>query len=170
MAGRQEAGWRFSTLYLVKDGLGVMLAAAGLAEDALREFFELEAAYLEALASGGSLADSDFGALPRLPRKTRLASKHPPRPLGRQTGHGESAPCGRCAMSAGEPFLQRFVRRCCPPHNPHRPPSMPDGQTKRASCAGSSDADRELPLRCCPGFIASCAHWQLRSVGTTGRH
>lgn len=62
MAGRQEAGWRFSTLYLVKDGLGVMLAAAGLMEDALREFFELEATYLEALASGGALAGADFGA------------------------------------------------------------------------------------------------------------
>lgn len=61
MASRLEPGWRFSTLYLVKDSLGVMLEAAGLAEDALREFFELEATYLEALAAGGALAGHDFG-------------------------------------------------------------------------------------------------------------
>lgn len=36
MASRLEPGWRFSTLYLVKDSLGVMLEAAGLAEVGLR--------------------------------------------------------------------------------------------------------------------------------------
>jgi hypothetical protein len=61
-ARRQEAGWRFSTLYLIKDGFGVMLAAAGLSEDALREFYELEATYLEALAGGNAFGSSDFGA------------------------------------------------------------------------------------------------------------
>lgn len=62
MVRRQEPGWQFSTLYLVKDGLGIMLAAGGLAEDALREFYELEAVYLELLAGGGALATASFGA------------------------------------------------------------------------------------------------------------
>lgn len=64
MARRQEVGWRFSTLYLVKDGFGIMLAAAGLSEDALREFYELEATYLEALSCGGTLAEAAFGEQP----------------------------------------------------------------------------------------------------------
>lgn len=62
MAGRLEAKWRFSTLYLVKDSLAAMLRAAGLMQDALREFYELEATFLSALATGGSLAGADFGA------------------------------------------------------------------------------------------------------------
>ena len=35
--------------------------AAGLLEDALREFYELEATYLAALGGGGTLAGFDFG-------------------------------------------------------------------------------------------------------------
>lgn len=62
MARRLEPNWRFSTLYLVKDSLAIMLLAAGLLQDALREFYELEATYLSALAAGGSLAGSEFGA------------------------------------------------------------------------------------------------------------
>lgn len=62
MAGRLEPNWRFSTLYLVKDSLAAMLRAAGLMQDALREFYELEATFLSALANGGSLAGADFGA------------------------------------------------------------------------------------------------------------
>lgn len=61
MAGRQEQGWKFATLFLVKDSLGVMLEAAGLLEDALREYFELEACFLEALSEGGVLAGHAFG-------------------------------------------------------------------------------------------------------------
>jgi len=65
MAGRLEPGWRFSTLYLVKDSLAVMLRSAGLLQDALREFYELEAVYLNAIAGGGGAAGGhDFGALP----------------------------------------------------------------------------------------------------------
>ena len=64
MAGRLEPGWRFSTLYLVKDSLAVMLRSAGLLQDALREFYELEAVYLNAIAGGGGAAGGhDFGAL-----------------------------------------------------------------------------------------------------------
>lgn len=63
MAGRQEPGWQFATLFLVKDSLGVMLEAGGLLEDALREYFELEACFLEALSEGGALAGHAFGAL-----------------------------------------------------------------------------------------------------------
>ena len=38
--------------------------AAGMLEDALREYSELEACYLEALAQGGPLAAHPFGARP----------------------------------------------------------------------------------------------------------
>ncbi len=56
MASRKAADWNFSTLFLVKDSLAVMLEAAGLCEDALREYTELEAAYLETLEQQGSIA------------------------------------------------------------------------------------------------------------------
>ena len=61
MARRLEPGWNFSTLYLIKDSLAIMLEAAGLLEDAFREYFELEACYLEALKQGGNLAGRQFG-------------------------------------------------------------------------------------------------------------
>ena len=61
MASRLEPGWNFSTLYLIKDSLAIMLEAAGLLEDAFREYFELEACYLEALEQGGNLAGRRFG-------------------------------------------------------------------------------------------------------------
>ena len=63
MARRLEPGWNFSTLYLIKDSLAIMLEAAGLLEDAFREYFELEACYLEALKQGGNLAGRQFGTL-----------------------------------------------------------------------------------------------------------
>ena len=64
MAGRLEPGWRFSSLYLIKDSLAVMLRSAGLLQDALREFYELEAVYLNAIAGGGGAEGGrDFGAL-----------------------------------------------------------------------------------------------------------
>lgn len=63
MARRLEPGWNFSTLYLIKDSLAIMLEAAGLLEDAFREYFELEACYLEALEQGGNLAGRQFGQL-----------------------------------------------------------------------------------------------------------
>lgn len=62
MAGRLDPGWSFSTLFLVKDSLAIMLEAAGLLEEALREYYELEACYLESLSDGGALAGRDFGA------------------------------------------------------------------------------------------------------------
>ena len=43
-----------------------MLEAAGLLEDAFREYFELEACYLEALKQGGNLAGRQFGEAPHL--------------------------------------------------------------------------------------------------------
>ena len=61
MARRLEPGWNFSTLYLIKDSLAIMLEAAGLLEDAFREYFELEACYLEALKQGGNMAGRQFG-------------------------------------------------------------------------------------------------------------
>jgi hypothetical protein len=61
MGRRMDAGWSFSTLFLVKDSLAIMLEAAGLLEDALREYYELDACYLEALEEGGALAGEDFG-------------------------------------------------------------------------------------------------------------
>lgn len=51
MLSRLDPAWSFSTLYLVKDGLAAMLEAAGLADDALREYSELEACYLEVHSS-----------------------------------------------------------------------------------------------------------------------
>ena len=45
-AGRQLPNWEFSTLFLVKDSLAVMLESASLCEDALREYTELEALFL----------------------------------------------------------------------------------------------------------------------------
>jgi hypothetical protein len=41
MATRMEPGWSFPNLFLVKDSLAIMLEAAGLQEDALREYFEV---------------------------------------------------------------------------------------------------------------------------------
>ena len=61
MDKRLEKGWSFSTLFLVKDSLAIMQEAGGLLEDAVREYSELEACYLEALASGGPLAGAPFG-------------------------------------------------------------------------------------------------------------
>ena len=61
MAMRQEPGWQFPTLFLVKDSLAVMLEGAAMLEDALREYSELEACYLEALAGGGPLSQHPFG-------------------------------------------------------------------------------------------------------------
>ncbi len=63
MDRRQSPGWQFSTLFLVKDSLAVMLESAHLYEDALREYSELEACYLEALAAGGQLSQQPFGQL-----------------------------------------------------------------------------------------------------------
>ena len=65
MAARQERGWQFSTLFLVKDSLGVMLEAGGLLEDALREYYELEACFLEALSEAGALNGHIFGTSPQ---------------------------------------------------------------------------------------------------------
>ena len=67
MDRRQSPGWQFSTLFLVKDSLAVMLESAHLYEDALREYSELEACYLEALAAGGPLSQQPFGQLPACP-------------------------------------------------------------------------------------------------------
>ena len=61
MDRRQSPGWQFSTLFLVKDSLAVMLESAHLYEDALREYSELEACYLEALAAGSPLSQQPFG-------------------------------------------------------------------------------------------------------------
>lgn len=60
MAARKSPDWSFSTLYLVKDGLAIMLEAAGLLEDAHREYTELEAAYIGAVTDG-TLVGRDFG-------------------------------------------------------------------------------------------------------------
>ena len=61
MVARQSPGWQFSTLFLVKDSLAVMLESAHMYEDGLREYSELEACYLEALAMGGPLSQQPFG-------------------------------------------------------------------------------------------------------------
>lgn len=61
MVARQSPGWQFSTLFLVKDSLAVMLESAHMYEDGLREYSELEACYLEALAAGGPLSQQPFG-------------------------------------------------------------------------------------------------------------
>ena len=61
MVARQSPGWQFSSLFLVKDSLAVMLESAHMYEDGLREYSELEACYLEALATGGPLSQQPFG-------------------------------------------------------------------------------------------------------------
>lgn len=53
--------WSFATLFLVKDSLAVMLEAAGLLEDALREYTELEAVYLETIAEAIGMQDGCDG-------------------------------------------------------------------------------------------------------------
>jgi len=75
MARRLEPGWNFSTLYLIKDSLAIMLEAAGLLEDAFREYFELEACYLEALKQGGNLAGRQFGDFSLYARNSLLAAQ-----------------------------------------------------------------------------------------------
>ena len=100
MAGRLEPGWRFSTLYLVKDSLAVMLRSAGLLQDALREFYELEAVYLNAIAGGGGAAGGhDFGA-PDMEHSRALATMSVTtlRPSNRCLWQGSSgrARLGRC--------------------------------------------------------------------------
>ena len=75
MAGRLEPGWRFSSLYLIKDSLAVMLRSAGLLQDALREIYELEAVYLNAIAGGGgAVGVQDFGAALTIPSLSQQPS------------------------------------------------------------------------------------------------
>ena len=74
MARRLEPGWNFSTLYLIKDSLAIMLEAAGLLEDAFREYFELEACYLEALKQGGNLAGRPFGRFLCMPARLCISA------------------------------------------------------------------------------------------------
>lgn len=62
-AERQQAGWSFSTLFLVKDSLAIMLESAGLLEDALREYAELEALYLASLEQPSTSSAAPFGML-----------------------------------------------------------------------------------------------------------
>jgi len=47
LASRLEPGWSISTLHLVKDSAAAMMESAGLLDDALREYLELEVAYQE---------------------------------------------------------------------------------------------------------------------------
>lgn len=61
MSHRMDTKGSFGTLFLVKDSLALMLDSVGLLEDALREYYELEAACLEALNKGGMLYDQPFG-------------------------------------------------------------------------------------------------------------
>ena len=60
-AERQQVGWSFSTLFLVKDSLAIMLESAGLLEDALREYAELEALYLASAQQPGTPNAPPFG-------------------------------------------------------------------------------------------------------------
>ena len=60
-AGRQEPGWSFSTLFLVKDSLAIMLESASLLDDALREYSELEALFLETLPQPAAASATPFG-------------------------------------------------------------------------------------------------------------
>eukprot|EP00210_Caulerpa_lentillifera_P000161 g156.t1 len=61
MSHRMDTKGSFGTLFLVKDSLALLLESVGLLEDALREYYELEAACLEALNAGGMLYDQPFG-------------------------------------------------------------------------------------------------------------
>ena len=61
MSHRMERRGNFGTLFLVKDSLALMLEGVRLLEDALREYYELEAACIEALEEGGSLYGQAFG-------------------------------------------------------------------------------------------------------------
>ncbi|GAB4816227.1 hypothetical protein N2152v2_003273 [Parachlorella kessleri] len=61
MMSRQDPTWSFSTLFLFKDSLAVMMEAAGLLDDALREYYELEAVYLEAIQAGQLARQGGFG-------------------------------------------------------------------------------------------------------------
>eukprot|EP00887_Chlorella_sp_A99_P003263 scaffold9.g3263.t1 len=78
MSTRLDPTWSFTSLFLVKDSLAVMMEAGGMLEDALREHSELEACYLEALEAGqlhkqgfgGKAADDDEAALLWAPWRT----------------------------------------------------------------------------------------------------
>lgn len=75
-AARQQPGWSFSTLFLVKDSLAVMLESAGLLEDALREYAELEALYLTTLQPADSPNAPPFGAKPSHRRTSCPPHRH----------------------------------------------------------------------------------------------
>lgn len=62
-ASRQQAGWSFSTLFLVKDSLAIMLESAGLLEDALREYAELEALYSTTVQPSSAPNAPPFGRM-----------------------------------------------------------------------------------------------------------
>ena len=85
MDSRLRPGWSFRDLYGVKDSLAIMMEAAGLLEDALREYFELEACYLEALVEGGALGGREFGgsACSGTASQRRLWPKQPTAHQGR---------------------------------------------------------------------------------------
>lgn len=57
-------GWDFGNLFLVKDSLAVMLESAGLLEDALREYAELDALYNTTLLPLDSPNAPTFGMRP----------------------------------------------------------------------------------------------------------
>ena len=75
MLARLDPAWSFSSLYLVKDSLAVMLEAGGLLDDALREYAELEACYSEAVQVRARVcaARRDTGRAPHTPARTPAA-------------------------------------------------------------------------------------------------
>jgi hypothetical protein len=62
-AAAADPAWSFCDLFLVKDSLGAMMEAAGLLEDALREYLELEVCHQQA-RSAGRFQRPDAGAGP----------------------------------------------------------------------------------------------------------
>ncbi|GFR46524.1 hypothetical protein Agub_g8110, partial [Astrephomene gubernaculifera] len=78
---RRDPGWSFSSLYLVKDSLALLLEGCGLAADAYKEYVELEAAYQETLDR----------------QRSSPAPAHAPAPGGGASGGLEGMGSGDCA-------------------------------------------------------------------------
>jgi hypothetical protein len=69
-ASRQQPNWDFSTLFLVKDSLAVMLESANLLDDALREYAELEALFLTTIPPFPGIPNAPLFGTPFPPPST----------------------------------------------------------------------------------------------------
>ncbi|KAL6779718.1 hypothetical protein ACKKBG_A13445 [Auxenochlorella protothecoides x Auxenochlorella symbiontica] len=79
MSNRLEVGWTFTPLFLIKDSLAVMLEAAGMYEDALREYAELDVCHADTAAQAQAWQQQAATPLPPDPEGPSAA---PPDEVG----------------------------------------------------------------------------------------